>query len=436
MPQTTEECVPEAVADTDGPLYPSLAALGPKSTLADLPSHAFQVPASTPGQLVADAFKRRPDLPGVIVTSDERPPELISQQCFFKLMSRPFSLEIFLKRPIGIMLSILDAPRLCLDHGTDIAEAARLALNRRIEWVYEPILVEYPEGQARILDIHILLLAQAQLLRVAQVALVQTEKLASLGQLAAGVAHEVNNPLAYALNNVNVLRRDVLAMLPILDAYRQARDRLACVEPQTAAAIARLEEEQDVDYLVHNLGRLFDKTVEGLNRVRDIVRNLRDFARLDEADVSEADLNACLRSALEILGHEIKCRSVRVETQLRELPRVLCHPRKLNQVFLNLLSNAVQACGDSGGVVVVRTGSDAGGVVVEVQDNGSGIKSEHLPRIFDPFFTTKPVGRGTGLGLAVTYGIIRDHGGSIQVDSEPGRGSLFRVRIPLRPART
>jgi signal transduction histidine kinase len=423
MPPSAPTCPAPAPATDDRPLHPFLAALGPTSTLADLPAHDYQVPASTPGQQVADAFKRWPDLPGVVVTFGDGYLELISQTNFFKLMSRPFSLEIYCKRPVGLMLEALDQPSLQLEHGTDLAEAARLALNRRADCVYDPILVHHADGSARILDIHLLLLAQAQLLRAAQVALVQTEKLASLGQLAAGVAHEVNNPLAYVLNNVNVLRRDVLALLPLLEAYRR---------PDGAEAAAALEDELDLAYLVPNLTRLFDKTHEGLHRVRDIVQNLRDFARLDNADFCEADLNASVLSTLEFLGHEIKRRGVRVETHLGELPRVPCQPRKMHQVFINLVMNAVQACGERG-LVTLRTRPEQGAVCVEVEDNGTGIAPEHLPRIFDPFFTTKPVGQGTGLGLSVSYGIIRDHGGSIHVESEPGRGSVFRVRIP-RPA--
>jgi signal transduction histidine kinase len=433
MALLVEACPSEA--EREEPLYPPLANLGPKSTLADLPLHDFQVTPATPGQRVAEAFKRRPDLPGVIVTGAAGSLDLISQPNFFKLLSQPFSQEIYLGRPIALMAQALNVTPLRLDHGTDIAEAAQRALNRKPLCVYEPLLVEFPQGQSRVLDIHVLLLAQSQLLRVAQLALMQSEKLASLGQLAAGLAHEINNPLTYVLNNVTVLQRDVQIVSQILQTYRQARGSLARVEPETASAVAQTEEEVDLTYVLNNLGRLFGKTQEGLHRVRDIVKNLRDFARLDEAEVSEADLNAALRSALEFVGHEIKHRAVRVETQLQELPRILCHPRKLNQVFLNLLMNAIQSCGAQGGVVIVRSRLEVGELVVEVEDNGAGIKAEHLPRIFDPFFTTKPVGQGTGLGLAVTYGIVREHNGSIQVESQPGRGSLFRVRFPLRAPR-
>jgi two-component system NtrC family sensor kinase len=313
----------------------------------------------------------------------------------------------------------------------------------------------------RIIELERSLEEQNRALREAQAALVQSEKLASLGQLAAGVAHEVNNPIAYVTNNLAVLQRDAADVMGLLELYRGARARLEQVEPALADQAARREEEIDLAYIQENLDRQFKKSLEGLNRVRDIVKNLRDFARLDEAEIKEADLNEAVRSTLEILSYEIKKKDVRVETRLQELPAVLCHPGKINQVLLNLLANAIQACA-RGGRVEVRTSPPApplegegglargpvqangltsvsaplagmGFVTIEVEDNGCGIPPEHLPRIFDPFFTTKPVGQGTGLGLSVSYGIIRDHGGTIEVDSTPGEGSTFRVRLPLRP---
>jgi signal transduction histidine kinase len=284
----------------------------------------------------------------------------------------------------------------------------------------EELRVRLRAGE-RIVQLEHSLAEQNLALREAQAALVQSEKLASLGRVAAGVAHEINNPVAYVTNNVTVLRRDMQAALGVLDAYREGR----------AAEAERLTEEADLAYFRAHFGRTCDKTLEGLQRVRDIVRNLRDFARLDEAEFKEADLNAGLESAAEILRHEIRSKDVRLETDFRPLPPVACHPGKINQVFLNLLANAVQAC-DPGGRVVLRTRPEARAVVVEVQDNGSGIRPEHRARLFEPFFTTKPVGQGTGLGLSVSFGIVRDHGGAIEVESEVGRGSTFRVRLPLR----
>jgi two-component system NtrC family sensor kinase len=262
---------------------------------------------------------------------------------------------------------------------------------------------------------------QNRILRETQAALVQTEKLASLGRLAAGVAHEINNPIAYVTNNLVVIRRDTHAALAALDAYRRG----------DAAEGAQLEEKADIGYLRENFTRTCDKTLEGLQRVRDIVRNLRDFARLDEAEFKEADLNTALKSTIEIVRHQIKEKSIRLETNFDPLPSVLCHPGKINQVFLNLLVNAIQAC-SQGGVVATRTRAEPDRVVVEVQDNGCGISPEHKMRLFEPFFTTKPIGQGTGLGLSVSFGIVRDHGGAIDVESEVGRGSTFRVRLPLK----
>ncbi|HTU93279.1 MAG TPA: response regulator [Gemmataceae bacterium] len=288
----------------------------------------------------------------------------------------------------------------------------------------------------RIIELEQALAAQNRALREAQAALVQTEKMASLGQLAAGMAHEINNPISYVANNLAVLRRDVPAALQVLDKYRDSREQLRSVAPETVAAAERLEAEIDLPYIRASLPRLFERSLDGLARVRDIVKNLRDFARLDEADFKEADLNAALQSTLEIAGHEIKDKAIDLRTHFVELSPILCQPGKINQVFLNVLMNAIQAS-SSGGAIEVRTRPDDsasdGGVAIEVQDAGCGIKPEHLVHIFDPFFTTKPVGQGTGLGLSVSYGIIRDHGGSIEVESEIGRGTLFRIRLPVRP---
>ena len=284
----------------------------------------------------------------------------------------------------------------------------------------------------RIIQLEQTLAEQNRQLREAQAALVQNEKLASLGQLAAGVAHEVNNPLAYVTNNVSVLREDMQAAMGLLETYRGVR---ASLPPEVAAEAARQEAEIDLPFIQENYVRQFDKSLEGLKRVRDIVLNLRDFARLDEAEVKEADLNAAIESTVEIIRHEMKKKSLRFETDFGDLPPVLCHPGKINQVFLNLLINAVHAC-DEGGEIRVWTRAEPGGegVVIAVRDDGKGIAPEHLPRIFDPFFTTKPVGQGSGLGLSVSYGILRDHGGRLEAESEVGKGTTFRVRLPLKPS--
>jgi two-component system NtrC family sensor kinase len=269
--------------------------------------------------------------------------------------------------------------------------------------------------------------------RETKAALIENEKLASLGRLAAGVAHEINNPLAIVVNNLTVLRRDVLAALRVLDTYREGGACLARAEPELAARAARLEEEIDLPYLRENLPRVFEKSADGLRRVRDIVQNLRDFARLDEAAFKEVNCNAALQSTLEALNHELHKNAVRVETRFQELPPVACHAGKINQMFLNILLNAIQASKRED-IVEVRTRPDGdAAVIVEIEDHGGGIRPEHLPHLFEPFFTTKSVGSGTGLGLSVSYGVVRDQGGTIEVESVVGRGSLFRIRLPLKP---
>jgi signal transduction histidine kinase len=268
-------------------------------------------------------------------------------------------------------------------------------------------------------------------LRTTQATLLQTEQLASLGRLAAGVAHEINNPIAFVINNLAVLRRDVEAVLGLLGLYGESRAVLAREQPELTAALTRLEEEMDLEYVRSNLGRLFSSSSEGLQRVRAIVQNLRTFARLDEAVRKEVDLNTALESTLEVLYHELGQKRLRVQTSFQCLPPVVCHPGKIDQMFFNVLLNAIQASTPEG-LIEVRTRPDpGGGVVVEIEDHGSGIPAEHLPRIFEPFFTTKPVGAGAGLGLSVSYGIARDHNGSLEVESAVGRGSLFRIRLPL-----
>ncbi len=298
----------------------------------------------------------------------------------------------------------------------------------------EELRVRLRAGE-RIIELEHTLAQKNQALLEAQAALVQNEKLASLGRLAAGIAHEINNPIAFVSNNLTVIRREIQETLGILSLYQQGRPGLARSEPDLAARIASQEEDLDLAFFQNNFRRLCDKAQEGLQRVRAIVNNLRDFACLDEAAFKEADLRASLESVLEILRSEIGKKQVQVVMDWQPLPRVLCHPGKINQVFLNLLSNAVEAC-PTGGTITIRTATPRPReVVIDIQDNGCGIAEENLSRLFEPFFTTKPVGQGTGLGLAVSFGIIRDHGGTIEVESTAGKGSTFRIRLPQQPPR-
>jgi two-component system NtrC family sensor kinase len=278
-------------------------------------------------------------------------------------------------------------------------------------------------------------------LKQAQSHLVQSEKLAGLGQMVAGVAHEINNPLAFVSNNVAVLQRDIGELRELLELYRQGEKVLSKEEPQLVERIRALSERVDIDYTLKNLDGLLQRTRDGLNRIQQIVKDLRAFARLDESDLNEVDLNAGIESTVNIIQGHAKRKQVQIETDLGTLPAVTCFPAKINQVVMNLMVNAIDACSE-GGKVIVQTraeghGQELGqgqgqGVRIDIADTGCGIDPAIRDKIFDPFFTTKPVGVGTGLGLSISYGIVQEHGGTISVDSTPGKGSRFSVHLPVR----
>ena len=270
-------------------------------------------------------------------------------------------------------------------------------------------------------------------LKQAQSQLVQSEKLASLGQIVAGVAHEINNPVAFVTNNVAVLGRDVGEMRDLITLYESADDLIAESRPATAEQIREFRERVDMDYTLRNIQGLLERSRDGLRRIQQIVSHLRLFAHLDEGDVNEADLNNGIEStAAIILGHARK-KQIRLAMELSPLPPVTCNAAKINQVVMNLLTNAIDASPEGKSVTIrTRLDADGEGVSIEVIDEGSGIDPKVRDRIFDPFFTTKPIGQGTGLGLSISYGIVKDHGGTIDVDSKPGEGTKFVVHIPRK----
>ena len=179
---------------------------------------------------------------------------------------------------------------------------------------------------------------------------------------------------------------------------------------------------------------MLGESQEGLNRVKKIVQDLKDFSHADEGSFDWADLHQGIESTLNIAANEIKYKADVIKAY-GDIPQVECLPSQLNQVFMNLLVNAAQAMkGDPRGTITVRTGGSSGEemVWVEIADNGSGIPKENLARIFDPFFTTKPLGQGTGLGLSLSYSIVQKHHGRIEVESEIGKGTTFRIHLPVR----
>lgn len=272
-------------------------------------------------------------------------------------------------------------------------------------------------------------------LATAQRHLLQSEKLASIGQLAAGVAHEINNPIGFVHSNIGSLERYFEKLLRVLEHF-EANEALieGLGEPGRAwvAEVRALKEEADFEFLKEDIPDLLAESREGITRVRKIVQDLRDFSRADtKQDWEFADLCAGLDSTLNIVQNEIKYRA-EVVKEYGELPKVQCLPSQLNQVFMNLLVNAAQAMPEGRrGTITLRCGTAGDSVWVEVADTGTGIATADLKRIFDPFYTTKPVGKGTGLGLSLSYGIVQKHGGHIEVSSTPGVGTTFRVSFPI-----
>jgi two-component system NtrC family sensor kinase len=265
----------------------------------------------------------------------------------------------------------------------------------------------------------------------AQNQVIQADKLASLGQIAAGVAHEINNPIGFVLSNVGTLDSYLKSLFELLDACLETDRSLPVPIPPSSVRTRLLCEETDFKFLRGDVVALLGESRDGLLRVKNIVQDLKNFARGGPDETWETvDLNAGLDGTLNIVRTELKYKAA-IETHYGNLPPVECLPSRLNQVFLNLLVNAGQSLGVDG-TIVISTGSDGDEVWVRVEDNGCGIPAENLKRIFEPFFTTKVVGQGTGLGLSVSYAIVQKHGGTIDVDSQVGRGTRFTVRLPIR----
>ncbi len=273
-------------------------------------------------------------------------------------------------------------------------------------------------------------------LQLTQKQLVESEKLASLGQMTAGIAHEINNPVNFVRSNVQPLKRDVDELLEIINEFKNPIDPKDL--PTKWEFLLKRYQELDIDYLQKEIHQLLNGIDEGSKRTADIVRSLRVFSRMDRDVLVLADVNECISSTLMVMKN-ITSKEATVITELEtHLPQIMCFPGKLNQVLMNLISNAVHATkmdnrsiGDR--LVTVKTSAHENKIQIVVKDNGSGMKDEVRKKIFDPFFTTKQVGEGTGLGLSIVLGIVHEHGGEINVESEWGVGTSFIITLPMSP---
>ncbi len=269
-------------------------------------------------------------------------------------------------------------------------------------------------------------------LRQSEMQLMQAEKMSSLGQMVAGVAHEVNTPLGYVKSNLQLLLDAHKELKSILGLYENLKEQIL---HGSSAAVAKLlgdiEKHSESATLHAEIEKMCLNSLDGIARIQDLVSSLKNFSRLDEAAFKQTDVNENIESTLKIAAHLLREKGIKIEKDFGTLPEIPAYPAQLNQVFLNLITNAVQAITHEKGKIKITTRQDGSHVVVNVSDNGTGIQPEHLNKIFEPFFTTKDVGKGTGLGLSIAYKIIEKHGGKILVESTVGKGSTFTVLLPI-----
>jgi hemerythrin-like metal-binding protein/PAS domain S-box-containing protein len=268
-------------------------------------------------------------------------------------------------------------------------------------------------------------------LKEAQMHLLQSEKMASIGQLAAGVAHEINNPMSYINSNLTALKKYVDNLLALVAIYEKAE--VAANGSESLAQIKAFKKQIDLDFLKTDVLDLLEESHEGATRVKNIIQDLKDFSHPSNDDEWQwSDLHADIESTLNIVNNEVKYKA-KIIKDFGDLPKVRCLPQQLNQVFMNLLINSAQAI-EKNGIITLRTGTENDHVWIDISDTGKGISIEHQSKIFDPFFSTKPIGEGSGLGLSVSYSIIKKHQGDIQLTSQPGQGSTFRIILPIAGA--
>ncbi|WP_082127333.1 ATP-binding protein [Calothrix sp. 336/3] len=451
------------------------------STLEELFLWEESIEVSEKVESITKIFEKTSLLPGLILTQDNLFQGMISRRLFFEYMSRPYSLGLFSRRAIATFYDCLKPEITILSATTSVIDAANIALKRLPPLVYEPIVVEIQTGNYQILDFHQLLIAYSQIhfltlnslqqseiksqatqdnlnwLQNNHTQIVQAEKMSALGQLVAGIAHEINNPISFITGNIHYVRTYFNGLLDLINAYRR-------LNPVPSQEIENYLQDVDIDFIAEDLPNLFNSMTNGSERIRTIISSLRNFSRLDETGKKAARIHEDIDNTLLLLQHRLKnkfnprpIQNINVIKNYGDIPLINCYPAELNQVFMNILINAIDAieekyhnystnvsnhvCDcpiDEGieGKITITTQQiniyDIPYLSISIIDNGIGMNEEVSKSVFNPFFTTKEVGKGTGLGMAISYQIIVEkHGGKLECLSVPGQGTEFIIHIPI-----
>lgn len=434
-------------------LHQNLGKLGLEATLADLPLWDLSVEITTLTKEVVKLFENDAVTPGVLLKKDGLFCGMLSRRRFLKRMSRPYALELFLHRPLSTFDNIENFAANVLSGDTPILTASQIALERDNGQMYEPIVVMGADGYYGLVDMPILLQAQShihqlthQLLKEqTHVHMIQTEKMASLGRMLAGIAHEIRNPVNCIHGNMQFLQDYFGDLLTVVEAYQGEIK-------QPPQAIAELLENIELTFVQEDLPKILQSIEISAIRMTEIVASLGNFSRIDETKKQLVNLPECINSTLLILNNRCRRKGIKIHQDIEpNLPIILGYSGQLSQVLMNILANALDALEEKQEMLVQNQSSGwqpqidirvfsqfsdledgLSWVCVEIRDNGDGMPQDVQGNIFQDFFTTKSLGKGTGLGLAISNDIIRKkHQGRLEFNSIPGQGTAFLIWLPI-----
>ncbi|AFY38784.1 histidine kinase [[Leptolyngbya] sp. PCC 7376] len=437
----------------------SLAKLTIESSLRDLTLYKKSVDVKNLTKILLKIFENDTVIPGVILKKGKEFYGMVSRRRFLKRMSRPYALDLFLKRPLTTLYNVDNFPVNILPESTPVLEAAQFALEREGEQMYEPIVVQRENGKYALIDVPLVLYAQSHIHKLTNELLqekthahvVQTEKMASLGRMVAGVAHEIRNPVNCVHGNVSFLQNYFDDLLGLVKMYQAEL-------PQPSVMIANYLKDIEIEFLEEDLPKILQSVEISAVRMIEIVTSLRNFSRIDETKQQLIKLPECLDSTLLILNNRTKKHRVKITRNYEaNLPDILGYSGQLSQVFINLLANALDALeeklsrqdflAETAWIPEIQVDIftqfselDSDGlnesrdwICVKISDNADGMPKKVRQRIFEEFFTTKPRGKGTGLGLAISHEIVtRKHAGRLELTTKIGEGSAFSIWLPLQ----